>query len=201
MKQANAAASQNFLDEHGNNFSSWFMTLLTQHPEEFRRIKQVASDVLPSLKEILTPPTQVATTYVTTQEQFLKGPINIWRMSDGELCFLALLSLIFAPQSFGAPLFCVEEPESHLHPKLIETLIEVLAQRQQELGSNAAQNLVTTHSPYLVDKMSIDDLIVVEKQKGASIFTRPASKGHLKELLKREEVGLGDLWYSGALSN
>ena len=201
MKQANAAASQNFLDEHGNNFSSWFMTLLTQHPEEFRRIKQVASDVLPSIKEILTPPTQVATTYVTTQEQFLKGPINIWRMSDGELCFLALLSLIFAPQSFGAPLFCVEEPESHLHPKLIEILIEVLAQRQQELGSNAAQNLVTTHSPYLVDKMSIDDLIVVEKQKGASLFTRPASKGHLKELLKREEVGLGDLWYSGALSN
>src|SRR5262249_44892471 len=102
---------------------------------------------------------------------------------------------------FGAPLFCVEEPENHLHPKLIETLIEVLAQRQQELGSNVAQNLVTTHSPYLVDKVSIDDLIVVEKQKGASIFTRPGSKAHLKELLEREEVGLGDLWYSGALSN
>ncbi len=201
MKQANAAASQIFLEEYGNNFSSWFMTLLTQHPEEFRRIRQVASDVLPSLKEILTPPTQFATTYVTTQEKFLKGPINIWRMSDGELCFLALLSLIFAPESFGAPLLCIEEPESHLHPRLIETLMEVLAQRQQELQPNVAQNLVTTHSAYLVDRMKIEDLIVVEKEKGASVFTRPASKGHLKELLEREEVGLGDLWYSGALTN
>jgi len=201
MKQANAATSQNFLEEYGNNFSSWLMTLLTQHPEEFRRIRQTAADVLPSLKEILTPPTQFATTYVMTQEKDLKGPVNIWRMSDGEVCFLALLSLIFAPPEMGAPLFCVEEPENHLHPRLIETLMEVLAQRQQELGTNIAQNVVTTHSPYLVDKARIDDLIFVEKQKGTSVFTRPGSKGHLKELLEKEEVGLGDLWYSGALSN
>jgi predicted ATPase len=201
MKQANAAANQNFLDQHGNNFSSWFMTLLTQHPEEFRRLRQTAVDVLPSLKEILTPPTQFATTYVTTQEKDLNGPINIWRMSDGELCFLALLSLIFAPEHLGAPLFCIEEPESHLHPKLIETLTEVLAQRQQELGGDVAQNIVTTHSPYLVDRTKIDDLIFVEKRKGASIFTRAESKKHLKQLLEQEEVGLGDLWYSGALSN
>jgi predicted ATPase len=201
MKQANAAASQSFLEEHGTNFSSWFMTLSTQHPEEFRRIRQAAVDVLPSIKEILTPPTQVATTYVTTQERHLKGPINIWRMSDGELCFLALLSLIFAPAEMGAPLFCVEEPENHLHPRLIEILMELLAQRQQELGVKVAQNIVTTHSPYLVDRIKIDDLIFVEKQDGASVFTRPGTKAHLRKLLEQEEVGLGDLWYSGALSN
>lgn len=199
MKQANAATSQNFLNQHGDNFSSWLMTLLTQHPEEFRRIRQVATDVLPSLKEILTPPTQFATTYVTTQEKDLQGAINIWRMSDGELCFLALLSLIFAPEKLGAPVYCIEEPENHLHPKLLETLVEVLAQRQSELGPNAAQIITTTHSPYLVDKISLEDLIVVEKNKGASVFTRPASKQHLRELLEREEMGLGDLWYSGAL--
>ena len=199
MKQANAAMTQNYLNEHGDNFSSWFMTLLTQYPDEFRRIRQVATDVLPPLKEILTPPTQFATTYVTTQEKDLRGAINIWRMSDGELCFLALLSLIFAPEKLGSPLFCIEEPENHLHPKLLETLVEVLTQRQSELGLNAAQIVVTTHSPYLVDKLSLDDLIVAERSKGASKFTRPGSKQHLRELLAREELGLGELWYSGAL--
>ncbi len=198
MKQANAAMAQNFLNENGDNFSSWLMTLQTRYPEEFRRIKQVATDVLPDLKEILTPPTQFATTYVTTQEKYLKGPINIWRMSDGELTFLALLSLIFAPEELGAPLYCVEEPENHLHPKLLETLVEVLTQRQSELGLRAAQIITTTHSPYLVDKVSLDELIVVEKSNGATKFTRPASKKHLRELLEREEVGLGELWYSGA---
>ena len=201
MKQINAAAKQSFLEEHGNNFSSWFMTLGTEYPEEFRRIRQVATDVLPSIKEILTPPTQFATTYVLTQEHFLKRPISISRMSDGELCFLALLSLIYAPEPFGAPLFCIEEPENHLHPKLIEILTEVLAQRQQELGENVAQNIVTTHSPYLVDKSKLEDIVFVEKRKGASVFTRPSTKPQLKQLLEQEEIGLGDLWYSGALSN
>ena len=199
MKQANAAMSQNFLNQEGNNLSSWLMTLQSRHPEEFRRIRQVATDVLPNLKEILTPPTQFATTYVTTQEKGLKGTINVWRMSDGELAFLALLSLIFAPAELAAPLFCIEEPENHLHPKLLETLVEVLTQRQEEFGSRAAQIITTTHSPYLVDKVSLDELLVVEKTNGATKFTRPASKKHLKELLEKEEIGLGDLWYSGAL--
>ncbi len=199
MKQANAAMGQNFLNENGDNFSSWLMTLQTKHPDEFGRIKQVATDVLPDLKEILTPPTQFATTYVMTHEKYLKRPINIWKMSDGELTFLALLSLIFAPAEYGAPLYCVEEPENHLHPKLLETLVEVLTQRQSELGSHAAQIITTTHSPHLVDKVGLDELVVVEKSKGVTKFTRPADKKRLRELLEREEVGLGDLWYSGAL--
>jgi len=88
-----------------------------------------------------------------------------------------------------------------LHPRLLETLIEVFTQRQAELGHRAAQVIVTTHSPYLVDKMNLDDLIVIEKSNGASRCLRPASKKHLKELLEREELGLGELWYSGALGS
>jgi predicted ATPase len=199
MKQASAAVSQPYLTENGQNFSSWLMTLQTSYPEEFRSIKQVAKDSLLGLEEILSTPTQFATTYLTTREKYLDQPINIWHMSDGEILFLAWLSLIFAPASFGSPLFCVEELENHLHPKLLETLVEVLNQRQRELGPQAAQIIVTTHSPYLVDKMNLEDLVVFEKSDGGTICTRPASKSHLRELLEREELGLGDLWYSGAL--
>jgi len=199
MKQVNAATAQNFLNENGDNFSSWLMTLQNSHREEFRRIEQVAMDVLPDLKEVLTPPTQFATTYVTTREKHLKRPVHIWQMSDGEIAFLALLSLIFAPEELGAPLYCIEEPENHLHPKLLETLVEVLTQRQNELGAHSAQIITTTHSPYLVDKVGLDELIVAEKSNGATRFTCPASKKHLKELLEKDEVGLGELWYSGAL--
>lgn len=197
MKRDSAVVMTNFLNENGDNFSSWFMTLQTTYPKEFHQIKQVARDVFPGLEEIFTPPTQIATTFVTTQEKHLKRPITIWHMSDGEIVFLAWLSLIFAPS--GAPLYCIEEMENHLHPKLLETLVEVLNQRQKELGPDAAQIIVTTHSPYLVDKVKIEDLIVIEKSDGVTKCTRPASKTHLKELLEREELGLGELWYSGAL--
>jgi predicted ATPase len=199
MKQANAAIGQDFLNEHGDNFSSWLMTLQTGYPEEFRQFRQAAIDALPDLEAILTPPTQFATTYVTTREKHLQQPVTIWRMSDGELAFLALLSLIFAPAAFGAPLYCIEEPENHLHPRLLETLVELLTQRQHELGAHAGQIIATTHSPYLIDHVTLDDLLVIEKLHGATRCTRPASKRHLKELLEREELGLGALWYAGAL--
>ncbi len=199
MKQVNPAIAPGFLEETGSNLSSWLLMLQTRHPESFARIGSVLKDVLPDVASLFTWPTAQSTVFVASSERFLRTPVPVWQMSDGELCFIAFLSLVFAPSGLGAPLFCVEEPEDHLHPKLIEALIGLHDQRQQELGARAAQVLVTTHSPYLVDKVGVDDVIVVEKREGATMCTRPVDKPALRELLTREEIGLGDLMYSGAL--
>jgi predicted ATPase len=198
MKSVNAAVEQKFLTKTGDNFSSWLMTLNTKYPEEFRRLKQVASDALPGLLEILSPPTQFATTYLLTKEKHLNSPVNIWHMADGELAFLGLLSLILAPARLRAPFVCVEEPESHLHARLMDTLFEVWSQAQLEWGADSSQVILTTHSPHVVDRMKLEDLVVVEKAGGETRCTRPSSKSHLRELLEKEEAGLGKLWYSGA---
>jgi predicted ATPase len=199
MKQVNGVVEQRWLNETGDNLSSWLLTLQTRYPDAFRMLQQAAIDVLPGLDAILAPPTQFGTTYITTREKHLQRPITLWRMSNGELSFLALLSLIFAPPELGAPLYCVEEPENHLHPRLLETLVELLTQRQEAMGTQAGQVIITTHSPHLIDRFSLDDLIVIDKQHGATRCTRPASNAHLRELLQREELGLGELWFSGAL--
>ncbi len=202
MKQINPTAAADFLIEHGDNLSSWLMMLQTRYPESFGMIKSVSKDVFPDLEDLFTWPTQQATVFVASKEKHLKRPILVWQMSDGQLAFMALLSLVFSPLELGHALYCVEEPENHLHPKLLETLVELLRQVQDELGNErSAQVIVTTHSPHLVDKVDLDELIVVEKREGASVYTRPSSKKHLRELLEREEAGLGDLYYSGALSS
>ncbi|MHB8381687.1 MAG: AAA family ATPase [Candidatus Binataceae bacterium] len=200
MRGGNPPTPQLFLDELGTNFASWMMTLQT-FPDEFSKIKQVASEVLPGLADLLIQPTQAAAVSISVREKGLRRPVSILRMSDGELAFLGLLSVILAPVELGALVYCIEEPESHLHPRLLEILVEVLDQRQQELGSRASQIVATTHSPHLVDRLSLEDLIVVEKAGGESEFSRPCSDRHLRELLKRRELGLGDLWYSGALND
>jgi predicted ATPase len=198
MRQENPPNPQPFLQEHGQNFSSWITTLQTK-PEAFRQIRQAVLDALPDLNEIIIEPTQASKIVLGTLEKHLRRPTGISRMSDGELAFLALVSLIFAPPELSAPVFCLEEPENYLHPHLLETLVELLTQRQDELGESAAQILATTHSPQLVDKMRIDDLIVVEKSEGQTKFTRPSSDHQLRELVARKELGLGELWYTGAL--
>ncbi len=198
MKQPNAATNQTFLTENGDNFSSWLLTLRINHLEEFRMLEQAATDIFPDLEAILTPLTQFITS-ASSREKHLHHPIPLQRMSDGEILFLAWLSLIFAPENLGSPFLCAEEPENHLHPRLLETLVGLLQQRQNGFGHQASQVIVTTHSPYLIDRFNLDDLIVVEKRDGATRYTRPASKEHLRELLKRGELGLGELWFAGAL--
>jgi predicted ATPase len=201
MKQANSTAATDFLVEHGENLSSWLMMLQTRYQESFAKIKTVSRDVFPEIEDLFTWPTQQATVYVSSKEKYLKRQVSVWEMSEGQLAFIALLSLIFSPPELTGGMYCVEEPENHLHPRLLETLVELLRQVQDELGpEQSAQTIVTTHSPHLVDKVDLDELIVVEKREGETLCTRPSSKQHLRELLAREEVGLGDLYYSGALS-
>ncbi len=68
-------------------------------------------------------------------------------------------------------------------------------------SSGSAQIIATTHSPQLVDKASLDELIVLERHDGASSVTYPRDKAHLRGLLQSEQLGLGDLYYSGALQS
>lgn len=202
MRGLPQATAQPFLNETGDNLSSWLMQLQTRHAEAFARIQMVCRDVLPDFENLFTSPTQQGTVYVASREKHLKLPVSVWEMSDGELAFLGLLSLIFCPPDLGASLYCIEELENHLHPKLIETLIELLKQVHDELGAaGGAQVIATTHSPYLVDRVSLDELIVFERREGATAVTYPRDKTHLRELLQREELGLGDLYYSGALQS
>ena len=199
MRQANAISEQFFLNELGDNLSAWLLTLQTSYREEYRRLEQAVIDNFPEITGVLTPPTQVGTTFIQLQEKYLKRPVNVWKISDGALQLLALLSLIYAPRKLGAPLYCVEEPENHLHPRILEVLMELLKQRQHEIGSHAAQLIFATHSPYLVDMLDIDDLLAVHKEKGETLCFRPRDKAHLRKLLEEGELDLSDLWYSGAL--
>jgi len=118
------------------------------------------------------------------------------------LCFVALLSLVFGPTELGAPLYCIEDIENHMHPRLLEVLFEVFRQVRAEMKTTElSQVIVTTHSPFVIDKCKLEELIVVEKKTGGTICTRPEGDTHLRELVNRKEMGLGELYFSGALSS
>jgi predicted ATPase len=111
-------------------------------------------------------------------------------MSDGTVRFLAHLGVVFGASP--PPLVCFEEPENFIHPHSLELLAHVL-----EKASARSQILLTTHSPYLLNFLEPEDVIIVEKHEGATKASRPEHQGAIKEALKT--LGLGEIWYAGSL--
>jgi predicted ATPase len=204
MRRPNPMAAADFLQETGENLSQWLLNLQTKYyPDSFARIQEVLRDSLPQVSDLFTSPTQQSTVALGSHEKYLKRPVTLAQMSAGELAFIAFLSLIYAPPDRTASLYCVEDLENYLHPSLIVTLLEVLRQRQEEWErtKRGPQIVMTTHSPLVVDKMKLDEIIFVERREGATVCSRPSDKSHLRKLLQDEDIGLGDLVYSGALSD
>lgn len=204
MRRPNPMAAAEFLQEGGENLSQWLLNLQTKYyPDSFARIQEVLRDALPQVSGLFTSPTQQSTVAVGSHEKHLTRPVTLSQMSAGELAFIAFLSLIYAPPDRTAGLYCIEDLENYLHPNLIVTLLEVLRQTQEEWErtKRGTQIVMTTHSPLVVDKMKLNEIIFVERREGATVCSRPSGKSHLQKLLQDEEVGLGDLVYSGALSD
>lgn len=200
MRNVNPAAAALSLNPQGENLAAWLLYLQTRYSEAFARIEQVCRDALPGFRKLFAWPTPQATVSLGTNEEHLKRPLSLWEMSDGELVFIALLSLIFSPPDLTAALYCVEEPENHLHPRSVEQLIELLRQAQSHLPPQARPQLIaTTHSLHVIDCLRLDEVIVFQKAEGATIVSYPSDKAHLRQLVEDRELGLGDLFYSGAL--
>jgi predicted ATPase len=204
MRTPNQTSATKFLQEHGENLSQWLLNLQAEHYDDsFARIQQILRDALPQVMGLFNSPTQQSTVALGSREKHLKRSVNLSQMSAGELAFISFLSLIYAPTDRAGTLYCIEDLENYLHPALIETLLETLRQAQEEWESKREdrQIILTTHSPLVVDKMKLDEIVFVERSEGATVCKRPSDKTHLRQLLQDDELGLGDLVYSGALSN
>jgi putative ATP-dependent endonuclease of OLD family len=57
------------------------------------------------------------------------------------------------------PIFAIEEPETHLHPHAARTLLD-------RVTALTGQKLMTTHSPYFVQRVPLRDLRIVSLREG-----------------------------------
>jgi hypothetical protein len=82
---------------------------------------------------------------------------------DGVISLVGMALLARLRESSGASfntVLAIEEPESHLHPKAIHSIREVL----DNIGDDY-QVIVTTHSPVLVDRLNMSANVIVENSK------------------------------------
>lgn len=189
-KQSGSAKREDRLDETGTNLSAVLLSIHSEDAESFSRIINAFRATVPEVQSVRVPVTADGKTYIQVQEAGIDRPLPIWQLSDGTVSLLQLFTLLEAQNP--APLICIDEPENFVHPGLIENIVESMRH-----ASEKARVIVATHSPFLLNYLKPEEVVIVEKSEGQTSLRRAANHEGVSEAVKL--LGLGDLWKSGAI--
>ncbi len=185
------------LDGDGRNIAEYLLWLREQGIEYLDSLIQKMRFVLPYINNI--DANEVKETINKTIELVLyesgnkKKPIPGWLLSSGTLRILALLSMFETPKK-PSVLF-VDEIENGLDPRTIGLL---LSQVESVFFDKSMQVIVTTHSPFFLDMVPLDSIIVSEKLEGGSTYEIPKNQISLNAW--KEKFSPGKLYTMGKLT-
>jgi len=181
------------LAKDGSNIADYLLEIQRLDTSALEGIVQTMAYVLPYARDLQPALTSELErkTYLQLTESNFKVPG--WMLSTGTLRVLALLAVLRHPKP--PPLIVVEEIENGLDPRSIHLLVEEIRTAVLE---GLTQVVLTTHSPYLLDLLKLDQLVLVARdEKGEPRFHRPSDNAKLAEWVK--EFAPGRLYTMGSL--
>jgi predicted ATPase len=189
MRRKDSAKKNLILEKTGRSLAQVLLSLHNERPKTFDKIEEILTQAIPQIDELLTPLTEEGNTYIAVREKGFDSPFDYFQVSDGTLKLLAYITAIAIEE---ANVVCFEEPENFIHPRLFELLVEVLKKSDKQI-------ILSTHSPYLVDFVEPEDVIIVEKKDKETVTSRIVDGVKLKERLAELGLALGEYWYGGGL--
>lgn len=175
-----------YLRPDASNLGAFLLFLKKKHEKEYRYIREVIQLAAPFfddflLRDSLDNPDE---TLLEWRQRGSDYPFHPSQISDGTLRFICLATALLQPNPPSTIL--LDEPELGLHPYALTLLGDLIHK-----ASMRTQVIVSTQSASLIDHFKAEDIIVVERQNGESIFRR-LNKADLKVWL--DDYSLGDLW-------
>ena len=175
------------LKPDGANLGPFLRLLHERHPYEYREIVDAVRMVAPFFggfvyRKDVDEHMDLEWYHVDDADT----PLRSMQLSDGTLRFMCLATLLLQPAALQPRLILIDEPELGLHPFGLALLAEML-----ESVSETRQVIVSTQSADLISEFRPEDVVVVNRRDGESVFERLDSED-LQDWLK--EYSLGDLW-------
>ena len=193
VKQVHGINDNEYLREDARNLAAFLYRLKMHHEPHYKRIVKAIQLVAPFFGDFQLRPTADNAEKIQLEwtEAGQDVPFTASAMSDGTLRFICLATVLLQPEEFMPAAILIDEPELGLHPYAITVLAGLM-----KAASQQHQLIVSTQSVELVNEFDAEDLIVADKQGGASILSR-ANTDVLREWL--EEYSLGELWKKNLL--
>jgi len=184
------------LNSNGANIAEYLLSIRDMDMDAFDGIIETLKVVLPYALDLQPAVTSELDrkVYLTLAESNIDLKLPSWLLSTGTLRILALLAVLRHP--VPPPLLVIEEIENGLDPRTIQLLVEEM---RYFVESGLGQIIITTHSPYFLDLLTLSQIVVVERNdEGAPQFIRPDSKETLEKWGRN--FAPGKLYTMGALN-
>ena len=192
MRHSHAVRDNIMLKPDASNLAPFLRRLREQFPDDFKQIVETVRLAAPFLESFVYRRDQGERMelewFETSDPDTARGPIQF---SDGTLRFICLTTLLLQPPELQPDVIIIDEPELGLHPFAVSLLGDMLRDVSEE-----TQLIVSTQSAALVNEIDPQDIVIVSRKDGASVFehTDPTV---LHEWL--EDYTLGDLWTMNVL--
>jgi predicted ATPase len=178
----------------GANLAAFLDYLLRKDRKRFDQIQAALRRLVPGLEEIsiTTPSADTRAVSLTIEGGF---EISGERLSTGVRMLFFFVALAHHPNPPDVAL--IEEPETGVHPKRLKDIVELLrGLTRGKLAGRAVQVVLTTHSPYLLDHVTLpeDQVIVFRREDDGARSARGADERRLKAFL--DEFMLGEVWFN-----
>jgi len=184
------AGPQERLSATGDNLPNVIQYLREQHEEILEKILATLSKRVPRLEKVEADIMQDGRLLLTIKDAPFEKPILSKFASDGTLKMLAYLMVLNDPTP--PQLIGIEEPENQLHPRLLPDLCE-----ECRAAAEFSQMMVTTHSPYFVNRLRANELWVLYRDESGYTQAKRASDMQGINEFMEEGALLGNLWLEG----
>lgn len=186
VKQTGDLADNRFLRPDARNLAAFLYRLEKNYKDHFDNIQDAIRLVAPFFDRFNLQPLELNPDKIRLEwwEKGSDAYFNASILSDGTLRFICMATLLLQPNLPSVIL--VDEPELGLHPSAISVLANLL-----QSAAKRTQVLISTQSVTLVNHFEPQDVVVVEREEGQSVFRR-LDRADMTSWL--DDYGLGDLW-------
>ena len=193
VKRLSAVHHNEKLRSDASNLAAFLYRLQQENLKCYTQIIKTIRLAIPFFDDFVLKPQTLP-----TEEQQIRllwkqkdSDYALWpsQLSDGSIRFICLVTALLQPEPPST--IIIDEPELGLHPYAITLLGGLLRS-----ASSRMQVIVSTQSVPLVNEFGLDNLIVVEREKGATVFKR-LNGDEFNDWL--EDYSIGELWEKNVL--
>lgn len=194
FKKNNDLNNNRSLYRLGSNLAAFLYRLRQTHRDAYEMIRKTIQKAAPFFEDFVLAPLALNPDQIRLEWRHKNSDeyFDVSSLSDGTLRFIALATLFLQPTELRPSVILIDEPELGLHPYAIELLASLIKQASKE-----TQVIAATQSPQLLDYFEPEDVLVADREDGATTIRRLESE-QLAEWLK--DYSLGQLWEKGELA-